>query len=168
MFGRSQVQFTVNIHLLLILTFFRISNRYRDRVLVRRCGIRIPVGVRLFLQKRPNRFRDPPKLLLNRYRGFYRRVKRPECDVDYSLLSRTETNNERSYIHLVCLHGIDRDSFSVFLIYYVPFCFLGQVFSGDKASKCFAKMIGSKLSQDTLRLSTVFFRRFRQILSTVP
>jgi hypothetical protein len=50
---------------------------------------------------------------------FFREVKRPERFVDYSRLSNSEVTNEWSYTSAppLCVHGVDRNSFT-FIVYY--------------------------------------------------
>jgi hypothetical protein len=45
-------------------------------------------------------------------------VKLPRCDVDHSLSSGAEVNNEWSYISAspVCLHDVDTDNFTFFTV----------------------------------------------------
>lgn len=65
--------------------------------------------------KHPDQLRGPPRLLFSEYRGSYQGKKWLVCDVNNSSPSCFKFKNERSYTssHLVCLHGMDRDSLTV-------------------------------------------------------
>jgi hypothetical protein len=67
-------------------------------------------------QYRPERLWGSPNLLFNVYQGSFPEVKRPGREVDHSSLSSAEAMNECSYTSTrppVCLHGVDRDNFTL-------------------------------------------------------
>ena len=76
----------------------------------------MPAGARDF----PDRLWGPPGLVLTGYRGCLPGLKRPGRDVDLSLPYSAEAL-------LVCLHGVDRDSFTFYYCYcccYFEICAL--------------------------------------------
>jgi len=64
--------------------------------------------------KRPDWCWGPLRLLCNRYRGSFQKVKRPGRELNHSPPSTAEVKNKRSYASAppVCLHGVDMKDFT--------------------------------------------------------
>ena len=71
--------------------------------------------------KIPDRFWGPPSLLFNGYRGSFPGVKLPMRDVDHLRPSGAKTESEWSCTSTpsICLHGMDRETFSFFWPVYL-------------------------------------------------
>ena len=82
------------------------------RIRARRCGVRIPVGIRDFS------LHQNVQLLQNGHRGNYPAVERPGRDADYSPSPGTQFKSEQKCTSAlpVCLHGVGRDSYSVAMV----------------------------------------------------
>jgi hypothetical protein len=80
-------------------------------------GLNTGRGKKFFSSSKfPDRFWGQLSLLFNGYRGSFQVVKWQWPDVDLSLPPRAEVKNEWSDTPLICLHGVDRGKFNIFLL----------------------------------------------------
>jgi len=63
----------------------------------------------------------PLGLLLKGYWSFFLGIKWPECEADHTSPSSAEVRNDWQYISApaVCLHGMDRDNFTLTVFFSV-------------------------------------------------
>jgi hypothetical protein len=82
-----------------------------------RPGVRIPVGSKIFLFSESSRQAlGPPSLIPNTYRATFPAVKRPRREVNHSPSSSSKTEWSCTSIPPVCLHCVDTENFTFYLI----------------------------------------------------
>ena len=100
-----------------------VRSRYYDQATGWTVGISIPGRGKgsFFSPKRPDLLWRPHTLLLIGYRGSLPEVKLPGCDVHQWPPCSAEVKNEWNYVSaiLLCLHGMERDSCTLFTFYHV-------------------------------------------------
>lgn len=93
--------------------------------------------------------------------GFFLGLKRPGCDVDHSSLPSAEVKDKWSYTSAshVCLHGVERDDFTIFCSLEYTQLAEFQIYSAVNAFEIHSRGPSSNLSR-----STDFWRVFVVLL----
>jgi len=102
-------------------------------------GFEFRQGQRFFSSpKRPNRLWDPPNLLISGYRRSLPEIKRLRCAYDIWNPSSADVKNEWSYTSSppIFLLGVDRDSFTIFIVPCQPDVYVPLVVWGIYLQTC--------------------------------